>query len=387
MIDHLLSEYLDKNHSIISNRENSIEDLSLLDDDLKDNEIFLAGENHGVKANTELRIKFLEYFKEKINFKYYLCEFPYSMTHFLNKYLETGDEGILSEIYIALKGTDAWNDDDYNHWKKLYDYNSRFSREDRIIAVGIDIEHQPKNAFKFMESILDDRENMEKINNYIKLYNDSWDSLKDEEIRTISLDIKRELIDNENIYRDSLGGDYFKVVYVNNNLLNMLEVYSGNNFNGIRDLKMYENFIEIYRYLPKDKYFGQIGLSHIFKKTFPYVDWFASSLNSKGSEFRDKVISIAYAYRDCKYLYPTTRKNYISTMDTLDSSIEEFDLFLKDKLILFKLNGLNSPFSRELIWPLVHKLPDGGVTSDYIDYLVVAKDSREMTAFKEDFRV
>ncbi len=77
-----------------------------MDDDLKDGEIFLTGENHGIKANIELRTKFLKYYKERTNFKYYLCELPYSMTYFLNIYLETKDENILKDIYRPLKGTE-----------------------------------------------------------------------------------------------------------------------------------------------------------------------------------------------------------------------------------------------------------------------------------------
>ena len=114
-----LGEYLKTNHKLIEIEENSFESLSILDGELDGREIFLAGENHGVKANGKLRMKFLKYFKEKTNFKYYLCELPYSLTATLNRYLETGDEKILEDAYIILKGTDAWNKDEYNHWREL----------------------------------------------------------------------------------------------------------------------------------------------------------------------------------------------------------------------------------------------------------------------------
>lgn len=385
MMNYLLNKYLERNHSSIQFENDCRKGLSLIKDDLKENEIFLTGENHGVKANRELRIEFLKYFKEAINFKYYLCELPYSMTYFLNMYLRSGDEGTLRDVYRALKGTDAWNQDDYNHWIDLYNYNKPFSREDKIIALGIDIEHQPKNAFKFMENILDDRKNFRKLRNLTERFKEN--NLKDEEVKNISRDIKKELKDKERNYLNLLKEDYFRIVYVNDNLLNMFEVYSGNNFSGMRDLKMHDNFLRIYNYLSKDKYFGQIGLSHVFKKLFPYVNWFASSLNKDGSPLKDKLVSIAYAYKDCRYLYPTKRKNYVSSIDTLDSSIEEFNGFIKSDYTLFKLNGIDSPFNKKLIWPLSHKFPSEGVTSDYIDYLLVVRESREMLEFKDDFWV
>lgn len=387
MMNYSLRRYLEKNHSSIQISDDFAEGLDLLNEDLRKNEIFLTGENHGVKANAKLRIEFLKYFKEKINFKYYLCELPYSMTYFLNKYIESGDEEILKDIYMALKGTDAWNQDDYNHWIELYRYNKQLSSKDKIRVMGIDIEHQPKNAFKCMEYIFSLRENIREIKGSVDIFTCEVDNLEDEEIKSISTKLKEELVNNEDRYRKILKEDYFKITYVNDNLLNMLEVYSGNNFNGIRDLKMYENFLKIYKHLPKGKYFGQIGLSHVFKKSFPYVNWFASLLNRDNSKFKDKVLSIAYAYRDCKYLYPTRRKNYVSSIDTLEHSIKEIKGLLNVDYILFKLNGLNSPFKQRLIWPLSHKYPSGGVTTDYIDYLLVIRRSKEMLAFKDNYWV
>ncbi len=333
-MDKRLKKYLRENHSVIYPKEEIIKDLSIMDDDLKDNEIFLIGENHGVKANVELKMKFLKYFKAKTNFKYYICELPYSMTYFLNRYLETGDDSILKDVYRPIKGTYAWNKDEYNFWEDLYKYNKMLSKEDRIIPIGIDIEHQPKNAFKFMQYSLD--------NKY-----------------------------------------YSEFKHVNKNLLNMLEVYQSNNFNGTRDEKLYKNFLSISRDLPKAKYFGQIGLSHVFQRSFPYVNWFASSLNKEASPFKGKILSVVYGYKNCKYLYPTKRKDYVSHIDTLDLSIVEFKDFINSKYTIFKLNQMDSPFNERLIWPLKHKFSENGVTTDYFQYLAVIRDSEEMERLNE----
>ena len=331
-MDKRLKKHIRENHSVIYSKKETMKDLSIIDNDLKDHEIFLIGENHGVKANVELKMKFLKYFKKKINFKYYICELPFSMTYFLNRYLETGNDAILKDIYEPTKGTYAWNKDEYDYWRDLYKYNKTLPSDDKIILIGIDIEHQPKNAFRFMEYCLN-------------------------------------------------NGYYSKFEHVNNNLLNMLEVYHSNNFNGIRDQKLYENFLSISSHLPKGKYFGQIGLSHVFQRAFPYVNWFASFLNNESSPFKGKVLSVAYAYQNCKYLYPTKRKNYVSHINTLDLSMVEFNNFINSKYAIFKLNQKDSPFDEKLIWPLNHKFPENGVTTDYFQYLVVIKDSEEMDGF------
>ena len=372
-----LKDYLEKNYRVIYPNDESMKDLSIMDNDLKNKEIFLTGENHGVKANIELRIKFLKYFKEKTNFKYYLCELPYSMTYFLNTYLKTNDESIIENIYEPLKGTDAWNKDEYDYWKYLYKFNQELSETDKIILVGIDIEHQPQNAFNFMIHCLDKNCVSEKVLDYVKRFGKGHD-IMDKELKHLCKKISRELAENERLYRNSLKEYYDKFKHVNNNLLNAIESYSGNNFNGVRDKKMYKNFLKIYSCLPKDKYFGQLGLSHIFQKSFPNIAWFASSLEKKESQFKGKVLSIAYAYKNCRYLYPTTRRNYVSSIDTLEPSIKEFGYFIGNDYTLFKLDRDESPFNKKLIWPLEHKSPTGGVTADYFQYLMVIKDSEAM---------
>lgn len=385
LLDSEIQKYLKMNHiKVYIEKDYEFLDLSIIDDDLKGKEIFLTGENHGVKANEKLRIKFLKYFKEKTDFKYYLCELPYSISYFLNIYLETGDIEILKEIYKPLKGTDAWNRDDFNHWIKLYEFNRSLPKNRRIKVIGVDIEHQPENAFRFMKYILpkgDIPMEIRKMIGEIKSILNNDINISDNNIEEFSLKLNRDLEDKEYTYRKYLGKDYFRFKFVNKNLLHRHKVYHGNNFNGIRDKKIYKNFLEIEKRLPKGKYYGQWGLSHIFQKPFPYVNWLGARLNGQGSIFKGKVLSIAYVYDNCKYLYPTSTKNYISSINTLDLKVKAFSSFIKSGCTLFKLNGKNSPFSKKLIWPIIHKFPKDGVTTDYFQYLMVIKDSDAVEPF------
>lgn len=375
-----LKRYLKNNHNKITiGEDDGFSSLSIVDDDLEDKEIFLTGENHGVKANVKLRMKFLEYFKQKTDFKYYLCELPFSVAYFLNMYLKTGNEDLLKMVYRPLKGTDAWNKDDYEHWMEVYELNESMPKDRKITIVGVDIEHQPKNALIFMDYCLYEKDipkEIEGVVDDLKIIIKTDRDLTNDELKRFSKKLDMDLDDKEEIYRILLKENYYKFKHINKNLLNMYEVYQGNNFNDIRDRKMYQNFIELYNRLPKGKYYGQLGLSHIFQRPFPYVNWFGAALNSKESIFRGKVLSIAYVYHNCKYLYPTIRKNYISSINTLDPALEVFNDFTKGEYTIFKLNGKDSPFIRKLIWPILHKLPEGGVTADYFQYLVIVKDSQ-----------
>jgi hypothetical protein len=91
--DNIISDnkYLKQNYSSISNdNEDASLELHILDDDIKENEIFLTGEAHGNSANHKLQMKFLKYFKQKTNLKYLLAEISYSEACYINQYLESG---------------------------------------------------------------------------------------------------------------------------------------------------------------------------------------------------------------------------------------------------------------------------------------------------------
>ena len=381
IMDKNLLNYLKQNHISLNLTSETSLNLDIMDEDVRNNEIFLTGENHGIKMNTRLKIEFLKYFKRKIDFKYLITELPASVTYFINRYLKTGDKNILKDIYKGLKGTDAWNLEEYNFWIQLYNLNKKLPSEERILALGIDIEHQVENALKFMKHFLNTKELPSPVLEWIENLEEGEKLRDDKKVLEFHSRVKKELDTNKSSYKRELGEKYFLLSHINDNILNKVEVYGSNNFDGIRDNKIYKNFLNLIKGKKNKKFFGQIGLSHVFQKSFPNIDWFGKSL-SEESQFKGRVISIAYAYRDCKYLYPTKRRDYIGKIETMNRSLEEFNPFLDEDLSLFKLNSKKSPFHNDLIWPLEHKIPNGGVTTDYFQYLLVIKNSREMGSLK-----
>ncbi len=185
----------------------------------------------------------------------------------------------------------------------------------------------------------------------------------------------------DGFYKKHLKANYFGLKIVNDNLLSRYKVYNGNNLNAIRDKQMYENFIRIHNRLPTGKYYGQLGLSHVFQRQTSYVDWFGSILN-KNPMFQDKVLSIVYVYDNCKYLYPTDLRDYQGVMTTLDLKLDILKKYAKGESTLFKLNGRDSPFDKKLLWPIVHKIPEGGVTTDYFQYIIMIRNSKALTSLK-----
>lgn len=391
-----VEKYLKKNHAYIDvGKNNCFLDLSIMDPDIQGKKIFLTGENHGVRSNVGLRMKFLKYFKEKTDFTYYLCELAHSISYFLNIFLQTGDKDILYRAYEPLLGTDAWNKDDYKHWLDLYEFNKGLADHRKIKVLGIDIDHQLKSPYIYMDHILNKKGILGRLNpnqrpDYLqdlRSIMEKFKSLVERDFKISHIKVKKlykklniHLDKHDTIYRKYLGEEYIPFRLTCKNLLNGYLVYSGNNFNSIRDKKIYNNFKVLGDKLAGAKFFGQWGLSHIFQRPSLNVRWFGAAL-SQDPAYRGKILSIAYAYNNCQYLYPTLRRDYISSISTLNKEIGVFDQFLKDRPAIFKLKGDNSPFSKDLIWPFSHIFPNKGVTSDYFQYLVIIQASEAVGVF------
>jgi hypothetical protein len=351
-------------------------ELMFLESDLENKVIFLTGEVHNVEANHILRMNFLKYFKEKTDFKYYLCEMPYSSSYFMNQYLESGDETLLKQIY----NTSDWTQENYSHWTELYEYNSRLNEDQKIHVVGIDIEHDYINSYRFLEVILPRKEVPEEIKESITLLKETYELLKSSFQNKYKAPKNAKLLladieENRTVYMDYLEDDFIYFELVIQNVLNGQEAYKHHHdtaeWNNTRDLMIYENFVKIDALLPPNKYFGQWGVAHIFQHKDKDIMWFASYLNSDESKYKDKVLSIAYNYLNCEMMASgsATPVKFVFPFVVVSQ-----DLYADD-YILYKLN--NSDTNRPKI-PMFHVFTGEILEEDiaeFVQYLVLIKNS------------
>lgn len=382
------TDFLKDNHANIDTTDNNnFSTFKLLDSALEGKEVFFTAENHGVATNSELEIKFLKYFKQKTGIKYLLLEISYSDGQVLNKYMSTGDESILEEMYKPLKGTFAWNKQSYGIWRKLYEFNKSLPEDERIKIIGIDIEHQYTNAIRYMESLIPDRKAPQEIADFISKLNVIYNKISKDPFAYAYVDFSNKLDEsiksNHKVYEEYFGEKLFDFELVNENIIAQVKAYEGktnNSFNQIRDSKMYDNFKKIYLRMPNGKFYGQWGLNHTFQKRQASVDWLASLMNSSDSPVKGRILSIVYLYDNCEMMcrdYKTTELN------TLASDKEKLDLFAKEDITLFKLTGKASPFEKELIWLFSENgcgdKPIEGVTTDYFQYMILIKNAKATT--------
>ena len=368
-------DYFEKNNSIIEVQNlDDFTDLSIIDSDLEGKEIYFTGEYHGTQENGKLKMKFLRYFKEKTGFTYYLCEDSYSGTYFLNKYLNSGDERILEEVYKPLKGTFAGNKDGYNHWKELYEYNKILPEDEKIKIIGVDIEHQTENSYRYFMDVLPDKEIPMEISQIIDQLKDNYYKLNRGEyidIVQFSKILQKDIFEKEKIYKEYLGGDFFGFNLVNNNILNKYEAYSqrDNDWNNVRDKMIYDNFMDIYAEISPGKFYGQWGLDHAFQSKIQDTMWFAAYLNKKGSIFENKILTIAYFYDNCEFMNQSGIGTNTWSSLSKNSAIKRFNDLLEENITLYKLNGEDIP--PELLYE------SGNIAiTDIFQYMVIIKDSK-----------
>ncbi len=389
----IMQEYLKENYSAIDlEDESEFKDLDIMDSDIEGKEIFFTAELHGTKANEQLNMKFLKYFKEKTDFKYYLCELPYSDTYFINKYLDTGDIKILEEIYKPLKGTFGWNKDGYNHWKKLYEYNNTLPKESRIEVIGVDIEHQPINAYRFLVNVLPDKEAPKEIKAVIDKIKSTVNDLDkfDETFAQCSKELQKDIENKEDMYREYLGENFTGFNLANLNILNKVNIDNHIedqvDWNNTRDKMMYENFQVLQNELPNGKYYGQWGLSHTFQSKEKDKMWFAAYLNSDDSIFKDKILTVIYNYDSCERMGKSGDGGYTTNeLHVVYPQIKETNNLLEGNLNIYKLTGENTPFSETPMFNSIDGKELEASMLDFFQYIVCIRNSKATEPLNDEY--
>lgn len=374
-------KYLKNNSKNMYFTDNQLKGLDLLSDSIAGKRLFITAESHGVSINQKLEFEFLKYLKKEAGISYYLQETAFSTSMLLNKYLDTGNEKILKQIFQSLEGTFAWTKEKYNLWKNIYEFNQTLPDEERIIVLGFDIEHQLENAFWYLNTLIPEKEVPKDIKPFINqiksIYNNQ--DYNNQEIEKFAYELNKNIDENKKLYQDFLGHDFLGFELVNDNIINRFIAYQTKNskWNSTRDKMMYDNFLRIYSRYSDGKYYGQWGLNHAFQEKQDGVKWFASRIdNEVDSPLKDQILSIVYLYQNCTRI--NNNGKYSETSMSNNNS-RQLEILSQDNMSLFKLNGKQSPFNEDLFWMLGETAPKKGVTTDYFQYLIFLNDYKAST--------
>ena len=132
-----------------------------------------------------------------------------------------------------------------------------------------------------------------------------------------------------------------------------------------REELLINNFIELYEYLPKGKFFGQFGGAHT--NLSPNTKSLASYLQNNYEKTKDKVISINYEYNNSHSYIPQGLNVDSKLTERIDSYF-----FPDDKsTVLLKLNYEDSVYNKKDIY-----LNDNNPQIEYFQYIILISDSQ-----------
>lgn len=348
----ILESFFEENDTLELYGE-SFAGLELLDSQLKNNKIFITGENHTfTESNARLWLKMIKYLHKHAGVRNVMFEYGFSYGWLVNEYLQTGDTNLYNSIknfaYIEYS----------NVIKELRDYNASLDSSERIYLCAIDIERGVYPIAKLLDYLLPDEYDahdsiilhLESISS-LASYNDH--KLQQEEsnlsyvnynfLSNPTLDLIHEnFIKFEEEYKKVLAGnfDLFKSVITEKYLARKL-------WNKYDDAKAVQQYVYRENYMHKrflieqaehpGNWFGQFGRCHTTqtKQNSNSCDWFMfKSLanrikNTKGDLFKDSVMTIGIVYERDRNM-GVDREQYEELFDEYFESVPEGRIVLFD---------------------------------------------------------
>lgn len=382
------TSFLSANRQAISFIARSNNPYNILDNNLKNKQVFFLGEIHGIENNEKIDFELLKYLQKKVGIKYYLGEMGYSSAYFINQYLTTGNEKYLNSLFDEFAGTVGWTKEGYNFWQSLYEYNKQLPNDKKIKVVGIDLEHQYKLGIIHMNDILPKKPIPQSVNSIInKLKSINRDrNFEPKIINGFLQRLKKDMNEKPLVYKRYLGNSFFDFQQISQNIINDFEFskiegdwYKSSN---LRDKLIFENFSKILSQVPKgSKFYGMWGRPHALQRESDKINYVAALMNKKDSKVRNKVLSIAIYYKDCYRLAVNNNGNYekeaFSDENTITTPLVKGS---KTNIDIFRLTGKNSPFNKGL--KLIEFPTRDGRTVDYFQYVILIKNAGPSSALR-----
>lgn len=321
-------------------------------------EVFLTGETHTMAKSKAFKKEFFSYLNKNAGVKIIIEETGFCSGLLINRYLQTGNEKDLDFYMQQLKGSMAYNNEKYEFYKWLYEYNLQLEEEDKITIYGIDIEYQPSTAISGISTLIDRKkvvpQSLEQAIKYVDKNNNE-----------ASLYLKMAYDNNKEDCKEYFGDNF---ILFENCIKNL---YSNETGNDMRDKVMMDNFSFIYSLNKDEKFFGQLGSEHIYQdyinsdhKSSDEVR-FGTLLNSNNSPVKNKVYSLLCVYKNIDETSPSKH----SIDYSLIKNYKE-DMFVD-------LSQENSPFYKKKYF--FKDKESTGVTCDYIQGLMILIDSKKTT--------
>ena len=397
-------EYLKNNRIDLSSSEFNFPD--------KEFNIIGFGGYHGSSKIEDVEIELLTSLSKNKSIKYYLPETDYSIAHFFNQYLKTGDTILLKDLVTVygIRVPQERTIEVYEKWKKLKKLNDKLPKKEKLNVVGIDIQVNYKYVSKHILEVVKESKSEPKaiqaIREMVTIDTTSYDLGDLSYAYKVLKSFVTDYENNRSLYeKNIIKKSNFKHIIKNLNIS-----FDFSNQYRDRDNVMYENYLSldaIHNFKTQPQ-FLRMGFSHIEKSRegqdgYPY--FFTRLIENKIYD-KNKVISIIGYYTDSKVVWDELyddQGNYKGYTVEAGFGIGDYqkeyfrgiqnlkDAKLSDRT-LFKLNKTNSPYllnEPDLIEVIMEDEKSNGDAVkgmsplDFLDYAILISNSKESTPIFE----
>lgn len=388
---------------------NDYSSFSLLEPGINDCDVFLFGQEYGIKKDFDIKLKLLKYLNRKRGVRYYLFRGGYGESCVLNRFLETGADEYLKNLFTCIKSCGSRVSRDYFEYpRKIREYNLTLPEDRRITFVGIDVAYDFRTEFYALYVLLSETTpGSQRLSPYIKKIKDlylNWEQKKKnkllkKECKNMVEELAGLLKTHELELEVYLGKKFFDLEMILKNIKRRMDFTKSKRT--IKDYTnriehTYDNFREIYRHLPYEvtrKFFGYGAHLFVQQRDSKHFKRLGAILQHlENSPVKGKVLSILSVYHNC--FEPDTETG--KPVPLKDLSGTRHFLFLDDvydlvslaggEVTLFRLTGDQSPFREKLLLKRLLSTPvdQPGVTTDYFQFLVLVQNSDAITFYQPE---
>ncbi|MEM6686089.1 MAG: hypothetical protein AAF617_09925 [Bacteroidota bacterium] len=369
----------------------------------KEFKILGFGAYHGSVKTEATELHLLQALHRSQTISYYLPETDYSIAHYFDQFLQTGDTILLKDLVIhyGRMVPQERSIPVYEKWKKLKEINDQLSKEKKMKVVGIDILTSYKYTAKHLIALLDTKQIQSKVlrelQQMVQLdttdYAAGYDSYSKGVLKRFVADVES----HSDIYKKAITDEASW-----NHILKNIKI-TFTDFRRLREPTIYQNYVDLskrYDFEHKTQ-FVRMGFSHLEKsregeKGYPY---FFTRLIENETYKREEVITVigyltksevlwdALFDEQGKYTGFTTEAGF-GIGDYEKEYFRGIDNLKKTKIsdqTLFRLNAKNTPYSDHMPDLIDVIMTDsksnseavkGMSTTDFLDYAILISDSR-----------
>ena len=357
---------------------------------------YLLGEMHGVAANNQADLGLLKYLHRTAGVRTYVSEISYSYGSQLNRYLESGDPGILDFLFAKMNHSGDRSADKRRFWSDLRDWNSTLPAAEGIRIVGVDLERfDPEITVANLRWILRSPAAPRSLRPVVEQVGRFPVGSDDPAVRRLAAALRGSVDRDRAAYAGWLGAQGLEDLELS--LGNLEQRFHGQDdpahFDEWRDAAQYRNLRRIVARLPAGSIYGRMGSAHVLQRRFDECDRLSVHLEGPDSPWAGRVIGIWPVYDHCQNL-AYVNGAYTAVPCSDDPALAKvFARSARGPLTLFKLDGRDSPFRRPAdlagrTWTWKDngfRLPSseatplpvtpggfaGGATADYFQYVLL----------------